>query len=436
MIDPWATTLYEDYGKLMDDFGISKFDSSHLPKPAPIFRRGIIFGHRDFERIRNTYERGMRFAILTGLMPSGMMHLGHKMVIDQVIYFQGLGADVTLAVADIEAYATRDISFEKGRRIAIDEYIPNYIALGLKPQMCSIYFQSKRVEVKDLAYILGKKINLSTMRAIYGMEDNTNMSHIFSPLVQVGDILHVQLDKFGGPRPTLVPVGVDQDPHIRLTRDIAASYRICSVQMTNEGYVAVFIKRDENVSRYIDMAISSAESLGFEKFERNDRYKALYILDSEEKDLIKIDDAMINWEETINPYTFYLPSSTYHRFMTGLTGEKMSSSHPESAIFLSDTSEDVKKKVMIAKTGGGVSVEEHRKNGGKPEICSVYELYVYHLVEDDSYLQSIYDSCREGRRLCGQCKKEATSLLIQFLDDLREKRESAKEYIDDYLSEY
>ena len=40
------------------------------------------------------------FGVLTGLMPSGRMHLGHTMVIEQAKWYQSQGADVSVAVAD------------------------------------------------------------------------------------------------------------------------------------------------------------------------------------------------------------------------------------------------------------------------------------------------------------------------------------------------
>ena len=197
-IDPWSSTLYQDYSRLRDEFGIEEFSENlwkDLPKPHKLLRRGVIFGHRGFQLIINSVMKNRSWAILTGLMPSGKMHLGHKMVIDEVIYYQNIGADINIAVADIEAFATRDHTLEETKRFALHEYIPNYIALGLKPEKCRIYFQSKLQEVKDLGYILGKKINWSQMQATYGFNNQTNMAHIFSPLIQTGDILHVQLDK-------------------------------------------------------------------------------------------------------------------------------------------------------------------------------------------------------------------------------------------------
>ena len=54
-----------------------------------------------------------------------------KLKIEQVKWFQSQGGDVTIAVADLESQATRGVSLQKGREIALNEYISNYAALGL-----------------------------------------------------------------------------------------------------------------------------------------------------------------------------------------------------------------------------------------------------------------------------------------------------------------
>ena len=82
-----------------------------------------MFAHRDLDMILEAKRLGSPFGVLTGLMPSGKMHLGHSMVIDQVKWFQEQGGDVTIAVADLESTATRGISLEEGRRIASEEYV-------------------------------------------------------------------------------------------------------------------------------------------------------------------------------------------------------------------------------------------------------------------------------------------------------------------------
>ncbi len=440
-IDPWASTQYEDYAKLRDQFGIKPFDTDCLPDPPKLFRRGIVFGHRGFEYIQDAIDQKLPWAILTGLMPSGKMHLGHKTLIDQIVYYQTLGADIFIAVADIESFATRNIPLDKAREVAINEYITTYIALGLKPEKTQLYFQSGRGAVKDLGYLLSRKVNWSTMKAIYGFDDSTSMAHVQAPLVQVGDILHVQLEKYGGPRPTLVPVGVDQDPHMRITRDIATAHRLFNVRVTKDGKLGAFVKVDEGVEELLDLAEIAFKNIGLTKLEKNVGYKALYVGDKFEEDWMlentmrKMDRELVQIEFKRNPYVFYPPASTYHRFLSNLTMDKMSSSRPDSAVFITDDPDLAAKKVMSAKTGGGISLEDHKTNGGKPGQCVVYELFTYHLIEDDMELQGIMEGCKAGTQMCGNCKKLAAEKVKTLLIDLQEKRAAAKELVGQYLVE-
>lgn len=435
-IDPWSSTTYQDYIRLRDEFGIQEFSDNlwvDLPNPHKLLRRGIVFGHRDFEVIHDAVINNKPWAILTGLMPSGKMHLGHKMVIDEVIYYQSIGADIFIAVADIEAFATRGHSLTETEDLALNEYIPNYIALGLEPKNCHIYFQSKNTDVKDMGYILGKKINWSQMVATYGFNGSINMAHIFSPLLQTGDILHVQLEKYGGIRPTLVPVGVDQDPHIRLSRDVAQAYRLYNTTITKDKKIGVFVKTDKNIEKLLDNAEKIIRKLGFNQLKRINEYKAIYINDAEEKDISKVNNLLAKSEVKFGSYVFLQPSSTYHRFITGLTGEKMSSSKPESSIFLTESPEVAGKKIMNAKTGGAATLKEQKISGGKPDVCMIYELFLYHLIEDDEELKDIYTSCINGEQKCGNCKNYAAELMAKFLIDLKEKRRIAIEQIKDFL---
>lgn len=432
-INPWSSAQYADYSRLREQFGIQALqpdDWEKLPHPPAFFRRGIVFGHRDFGRILRAIATGNPWALLTGLMPSGRMHLGHKMVIDQIIYYQSIGADIFIAIADIEAYATRGYTLEAAEQLAIQEYVTNYIALGLQP--CTIYFQSRNRDVKNLGYLLGKKTNWSEVTAIYGFDGATNMTHVLAPLIQCGDILHVQMEKYGGTRPILVPVGVDQDPHIRFCRGVASAHRLFNVTVAKDGQIGVFVKPDEDVALLLDMAAEVISERGLAA-KRLDRYKAIYLPDASPEDIGPLDLALARREQEYGSYGFLSPSSTYHRFMTGLTGGKMSSSKPESAIFLTDSPAEATQKIMAAKTGGAVSLEEHKKQGGRPESCVVYELFLYHLIESDQELTDLYRRCRAGEQMCGACKKMAAHLTQSFLAEVQEKRATAAEHIDDYV---
>ncbi len=221
-IDPWGQVNVKNYDRLCKNFGIGDFSKMAVEMPeAPIYiKRNCIFGHKDFGPILNAIKNKKRFVMMTGLMPSGSFHFGHKLVADQIIYYQKLGAECFIAAADLEAYLTRDIPLDKARETAIEEYLLNYIALGLKPEKTHFYFQTNwKNDYLNLSKFVSKKTTFNEVKAIYG---NINPSKIVSALTQVADILHPQLEVFGGPRPTVVPVGADQLPHINFTRDIAA----------------------------------------------------------------------------------------------------------------------------------------------------------------------------------------------------------------------
>ena len=238
-IDPWSSEQSTDYARIRDQFGLEGVDVSKLPNPGMLHRRGIVFAHRDLDVILGCIERSDPFGVLTGLMPSGRMHLGHSMVIDQVRWFQEQGADITVTVADLEALATRGTSLAEGRENAINEYVHNYAALGLDPSNTNVYFQSSRPAVQRLAFTLGRRTNLSEFEAIYGFRGDTNLAHVQAPLVQAGDIIHPQLEEYGGLRPIVVPVGVDQDPHLRLTRGIAGKTHWFNVKPRKAGGLTV-----------------------------------------------------------------------------------------------------------------------------------------------------------------------------------------------------
>jgi len=356
LIDPWASSSV-DYEKLVNQFGIKKFSDilENIKNPLSLMTRGVIFGHRDFNKIIPLINEGKDFAVVTGMMPSGKMHIGHKMVVDQLKWYLDKGAKLSLPIADMESYGARGMGFNQAKDLAITEYLSNYIALGLDltDKDVLIYLQSQHNPVKNLAFELSKKTNFNELKAIYGFTPSTSISHVYVPLVQVADILLPQIEEYGGPKHVVVPVGVDQDPHIRLTRDLADRFR--------------------------------------------------------------------------SDFSFIPPASTYHRFLTGLSGGKMSSSQPKTAIFLNDNPKEAEKKVSSAKTGGRESLQEQKELGGCPDKCVVYEMYVYHLIDDDEELKKINNQCREGSLLCGECKKIAGRMMKEFLENLAEKREESLE---------
>ncbi len=216
-IDPWSSSII-DYNKLFKDFGIKKMEiKDDKLRENRLFSRGIIFGHRDFYKWWDDFKSGNTVSILTGMMPSGPFHLGHKMVIDQLVWYQKLGIPITFAIADIEARTVRKMGPERVKEITVS-YLSNAFALGLDPGQ-DIYLQSNRSNsYYKFADLLSSKMTFSEIEAIYG---ELSPGKVISAFVQASDILHKQLPEYMGKHRVLVPVGPDQDPHIRLARDLA-----------------------------------------------------------------------------------------------------------------------------------------------------------------------------------------------------------------------
>ncbi|PSQ14915.1 tryptophan--tRNA ligase [Halobacteriales archaeon QS_7_69_60] len=483
-LDPWGSSAVDDYRKLFEEFGIESFDDviGEVPAPHYLMRRGVIFGHRDYRPVAEAMRNDEPFAALSGFMPTGDPHIGHKLVFDELIWHQQQGGDVYGLIADLEAHAARGLSWDE-----IDEHAESYLlsllALGFDPEDGEIYRQSTNREVQDLAFELGTKTNFSELGAIYDFDGETEVSYMQSVVTQMADILYPQA---GDPKPTVIPVGPDQDPHMRLARDLAGRMRYFGV---TEAYASFELEDGERelVARAYE-ALSGDESDGdsdvrcaeaadwlaeespdstalwdavetlraggkeplrprvrvLDRNATDEAFEALVeAVDGEKRvyeghvDCFELDREAAEGlarevEVDHGGYGFLPPSSVYHRFMTGLTGGKMSSSVPASHISLLDDPEEGYDKVMAATTGGRETAEKQRELGGEPDDCPVYELYAYLLAEaDDDFAAEVYEECATGERLCGGCKEQAAELMAAFLEEHQEKREEARELLAD-----
>jgi len=220
VIDPWGSCLVEDYACVVRDFGLEQFRASAFPKPNRIMRRGVVFAGRDLQRIAECIKNKKPFYALTGIMPSSeKIHLGTRLVVDNLKYFQEHGAKTFILVADLEAAAARGVPVAEARKRALEFHIPAYLALGLDYRKTAFYFQSENTTVIKLAFEASQKITLAEFKAAYG---SAEPGRIMSAVTQIGDILYPQAEK---PLPGIIPVGIDQEPHIRLTRDYLNSIK-------------------------------------------------------------------------------------------------------------------------------------------------------------------------------------------------------------------
>ena len=451
-IDPWASKGIKNYDEICEKFGLEKIDHTTLPEPTHLHRRGIIFAHRDLDSILNARKAGKPFGVLSGLMPSGQMHLGHKMVIDQARWFQDLGGDVTIAVADLEAHATRGLSLEKCRKYAVEEYISNYAGMGLNPDKTSIYFQSERAIVQKMGFTLGTKTNLSEMESIYGFTGKTSLAHVQSPLVQAGDIVHPQLEEYGGLRPIVVPVGVDQDPHIRLTRGMVSKTNWFNVNKNKLGNLTIGLSIQDNNQDImgmrnnggvdktqrkivIDKVISAINKAGYNQINSNPKHGTIDIKDATAENYSEIQYELLSLERQLGGMGLMQPSSTYHQFAVGMTGGKMSSSMPETTIFLNDSMKTIEKKIKSSFSGGQPTVEEHRKKGGNPDIDVAYQYLRYFFEENDNELEKIREEYVSGKLLTGEIKSICIEKAESWMKEHHELKEQNQHLIKDFLSQ-
>jgi tryptophanyl-tRNA synthetase len=130
---------------------------------------------------------------------------------------------------------------------------------------------------------------------------------------------------------------------------------------------------------------------------------------------------------------YYKPAQIHCRFMPGLgRGGKMSASMPETSVFTIDTPEMAAKKIMGAFTGGRSTIEEQRRLGANPDVCSVFA-YDYFLFMDEKEVGDLRYNCLAGNIMCGECKTILAERVKKFLVEHQEKREKAKDRFEEFL---
>jgi len=117
----------------------------------------------------------------------------------------------------------------------------------------------------------------------------------------------------------------------------------------------------------------------------------------------------------------------------GLDGNEKMGKSLGNAIYLSDTPEEITKKVMSAVT----DPNRIRKDDlGNPDVCMV--AYYHNLFSSKEACKTVCEECKAGKRGCVACKKELANNMIEFLRPMREKREyyeQRPELVDKFLIE-
>lgn len=104
-----------------------------------------------------------------------------------------------------------------------------------------------------------------------------------------------------------------------------------------------------------------------------------------------------------------------------------------NAIYLSDSEEEITKKVMGAVTDPN---RIKKDDLGNPDICMV--AYYHNLFTPKEEVKTVCEECKAGKRGCVACKKQLASNIIEELRPIREKRayyEAHPEEVDKILKE-
>jgi tryptophanyl-tRNA synthetase len=159
-----------------------------------------------------------KLTILSGIQPSGNLHLGNYFgAVQQFIQFIEQGHACYYFLANYHALTTvRD-----GQQLLdlTRATAANYLALGLDPERCAIYLQSDLPEVCELQWLLTTVTPMGLLERCHAYKDKVQQGisadhGLFAyPVLMAADILIVRADR--------VPVGQDQKQHVEVTRDIA-----------------------------------------------------------------------------------------------------------------------------------------------------------------------------------------------------------------------
>jgi len=161
--------------------------------------------------------------VLSGIRATGRLHLGNYLgAVKGMLELQGNSEYATFyMVADVHTITTpyNVDELRKNRR----EVIIDYLSLGLDPEKSTIFQQSEVPEHIELAFYFSSVVTIAKMQHLPTFKEkvkqyphNSTMALLNYPILMAADILIYKAE--------LVPVGIDQEPHLEAAREIARRF--------------------------------------------------------------------------------------------------------------------------------------------------------------------------------------------------------------------
>jgi len=159
--------------------------------------------------------------VFSGIRPTGELHIGNYFgAIKQWIELQEKH-DCVFCIVDLHAVTTPYLP-ENLQKNILDLAVA-YLAAGLDPEKCILFVQSQVKEHAELAWLLGTFTPLGELKRMTQFKEKSkkhpeyvNAGLLNYPLLMAADILLYKTDS--------VPVGIDQEQHVELAREIARKF--------------------------------------------------------------------------------------------------------------------------------------------------------------------------------------------------------------------
>jgi tryptophanyl-tRNA synthetase len=159
--------------------------------------------------------------VFSGARPTGRQHLGNYLgAIQNYVALQG-DYDCVYCIVDVHALTT--VETTQDLKLNTSEMVLDWLAAGIRPEEAIVFVQSHVPEVMELhTYLsmvtqLGKLTDLPTFKdKVRQQPENVNYGLLGYPVLMTADIVLYKTD--------IVPVGIDQAPHLEFAREIVRSF--------------------------------------------------------------------------------------------------------------------------------------------------------------------------------------------------------------------
>ena len=360
--------------------------------------------------------------VLSGMRPSGRMHLGH--------YHGALKNWVRLQeeheclyfAADWHALTTH---YEEPAAIAdsVWEMFVDWLAVGINPARATIFIQSRVPEHAELALLLGMIAPVGWLERVPTYKDQqekladrdlSTYGFLGYPVMQGADILVY--------RANLVPVGEDQVSHLELIRELARRFNhIFGREPAFEEKAKAAIKRlgSRRAKRYEQLRAAFQE-----KGDEAALTAAREMIDAAQNLALGDQERLFGYLEgsrrVILPEPKPLLTATPR--IPGLDGQKMSKSYGNT-IMLREDAASITKKIRTMQTD---PARVHRSDPGTPEKCPVWPLH--QIYSDEARQAWVQKGCTTAGIGCLECKQPVIDAIIAEQEPIKER---AQKYLDD-----